>query len=45
VWLDWGVWQRIGHLSLIVICGALAYLTALLLTGLRLRHLRGPKEA
>ena len=45
VWLGWGLWQRIGHLSLMVICGALAYLAALLLTGLRLGHLRDPKEA
>jgi len=30
---------------LMVICGALAYLAALLLTGLRLGHLRDPKEA
>ena len=45
VWLDWGVWQRITHLSLVVILGACAYGLALLLSGLRWHHLQGPKEA
>jgi putative peptidoglycan lipid II flippase len=44
VWLDWGVWQRITHLSLVVMLGACAYGLALLLSGLRWHHLQGPKE-
>lgn len=43
VWLNWGLWQRIEHLAIIVVLGALAYALVMLLTGLRWVHLQGPK--
>ena len=40
-WLDAGVWLRVQWMTVLVLAGAGAYLLMLLVTGLRLRHLRG----
>ncbi|SFC27848.1 putative peptidoglycan lipid II flippase [Marinospirillum celere] len=40
VWLDWGIAERILRLSLIVVLGAGLYGLALLVAGIRMRHLR-----
>ena len=42
-WLEWGLWQRIEQLAMLVVGGVLTYLLVLLLFGLRKRHLHGPK--
>ena len=39
-WLSWGLVERVQQLGLIVIAAALTYVTVLLLSGLRPRHLR-----
>jgi putative peptidoglycan lipid II flippase len=43
VWLNWGLWQRVEHLAIIVVLGVLAYGIGLVLVGLRWQHLQGPK--
>jgi putative peptidoglycan lipid II flippase len=40
-WLEAGVWLRVQWMTVLVLAGAGAYLLMLLVTGLRLRHLRG----
>jgi len=40
VWTEAGVWHRVGWLSLIVVSGLVLYALALLILGLRPRHLR-----
>tara|TARA_B100000780_G_C21027889_1_gene412080 strand:- start:141 stop:986 length:846 start_codon:yes stop_codon:yes gene_type:complete len=42
MWLDWGLWQRVEQLGLIVVLSVLAYGMGLVLTGLRWLHLQGP---
>ena len=44
IWLAWGLWPRVEHLSMIVIFGVLAYAIGLVLVGLRWSHLQGPKS-
>nr|WP_281177202.1 murein biosynthesis integral membrane protein MurJ [Marinobacterium profundum] len=39
-WFDWGLMDRVWQMSLLVTLGAGAYAAVLLLSGLRLRHLR-----
>jgi putative peptidoglycan lipid II flippase len=39
-WFDWGLMDRAWQMSLLVLLGAGAYAAVLLLSGLRLRHLR-----
>jgi len=43
VWLAWDLWQRVAQLAMVVVLGTLAYGVGLVLTGLRWRHLQGPK--
>lgn len=43
IWLEWGLWQRVEQLGMMVVLGVLAYAMGLILTGLRWRHLKGPK--
>ena len=38
-WFDWGLWERAGKLTLIILIGAAAYFATLLLVGLRPRTL------
>ena len=40
IWLDWGITERVLRLGLLVVLGAGLYGAALLLTGIRLHHLR-----
>ncbi|PIE20468.1 MAG: murein biosynthesis integral membrane protein MurJ [Neptuniibacter caesariensis] len=40
IWLGLGVWQRIYAMAVLVVVGVLVYGLVLVLTGLRLRHLR-----
>jgi putative peptidoglycan lipid II flippase len=40
-WLEASVWLRVQWMTVLVLAGAGAYLLMLLVTGLRLRHLRG----
>ncbi|WP_071873206.1 murein biosynthesis integral membrane protein MurJ [Atopomonas hussainii] len=40
VWFDWGWQMRAGWMALLVVAGGAAYAGALLVTGLRPRHLR-----
>jgi len=42
-WLMWGMWQRIEQLAIVVVLGALAYSCGLFLSGLRPKHIQGPK--
>lgn len=44
-WLNWDVLQRVGHLSIIIVAGIVCYFVVLLLSGMRLRHLRPPAIA
>jgi putative peptidoglycan lipid II flippase len=39
-WFDWGVMDRAWQMTVLVLLGAGVYAAVLLLTGLRLRHLR-----
>ena len=40
LWMSGGVWLRVEYMSLLVGGGALVYLAVLVLTGLRLKHIR-----
>ncbi|MCP4788771.1 MAG: murein biosynthesis integral membrane protein MurJ [Gammaproteobacteria bacterium] len=44
-WLQWGLWQRLEQLALLVVGGVFCYLIVLLLAGVRQRHLRGHETA
>nr|WP_091361871.1 murein biosynthesis integral membrane protein MurJ [Amphritea atlantica] len=39
-WLRFDMWQRVSHMAVLVGGGATVYLLVLLITGMRLRHLR-----
>lgn len=39
-WLRFDMWQRVAHMAVLVGGGATVYLLVLLITGMRLRHLR-----
>jgi putative peptidoglycan lipid II flippase len=39
-WLAWNDWVRVGNLSVVCLAGGAAYLLALWLLGLRLRHFK-----
>lgn len=39
-WLARSVWERVGHITLLVAAGGATYLLTMLLMGFRLRHLR-----
>ncbi len=41
-WLDWSLWHRALHLTMIIVVGIVLYCAALLLSGLRLVHLKPP---
>jgi putative peptidoglycan lipid II flippase len=45
IWLSWGLWERIFQLSQVIIFGGLAYAFGVLICGLRMRHLQGPKDS
>ena len=38
-WLEWGVWQRVMNMGLIVFAGVASYLVVLVMLGLRKRHI------
>nr|WP_272873556.1 murein biosynthesis integral membrane protein MurJ [Aliamphritea spongicola] len=40
LWLEFTLWQRVGQMAMLVGLGVLIYLVTLLVTGLRMRHLR-----
>jgi len=44
-WLHWSLWQRSGHLALLVVGGFVAYVLALLVAGMRPAHLLTPAPA
>lgn len=39
-WLQMGLWQRIGEMSLLVVTGVLVYVVVMIVCGLRVCHLR-----
>ncbi len=43
-WLEWSLGQRVGRLSLCIVCGTLAYAAGLLIAGVRPSQLRAPEE-
>ncbi|MCJ8340797.1 MAG: murein biosynthesis integral membrane protein MurJ [Pseudomonadales bacterium] len=38
-WFVWGVWQRVGHMALLVSLGVAVYVATLVVLGLRKRHI------
>ena len=38
-WFAWGVWQRVGHMALLVSVGVAVYVATLIVLGLRKRHI------
>jgi putative peptidoglycan lipid II flippase len=42
-WLQWSVWQRIAHLSVLIISAVVIYFTSIALTGIKLKSLVKPQ--
>ncbi len=41
-WLQWDIWPRVWHLTLVVVLGVATYAISLFGSGLRYRHLKAP---
>jgi len=41
-WADWGIWQRVYHLSIVCVLGLASYVVTLLILGMRMKDLRSP---